>query len=134
VSRTLKVDFSRFLVSGGTAALVHWLVLWVGVSLAGWEGTISTTFGFIVAATISYLLNYFWTFRSDATHLYALPRFLAVAVTGLLLNAGIFASIYYGLAVHYMLAQLVATGTVLFWNFFLQRAWSFRYRRQPARN
>jgi putative flippase GtrA len=79
-------------------------------------------------------LNYFWTFRSDATHLYALPRFLAVAVTGLLLNAGIFASIYYGLAVHYMLAQLVATGTVLFWNFFLQRAWSFRYRRQPARN
>ena len=138
MSRTLKYDFSRFLVSGGTAALVHWLVLWLCVSMAGWEGTVATTVGFVVAATVSYLLNYFWTFRSGAPHLHALPRFLAVAITGLLLNAGIFASIHYGLAVHYMLAQLVATGTVLFWNFFLQRAWSFRYRPprtdQPARH
>jgi putative flippase GtrA len=127
VSRTLKGDFSRFVVSGGTAALVHWLILWLCVSRAGWEGTLSTTVGFVVAATVSYLLNYFWTFRSSSPHMHALPRFLAVAVTGLFLNAGIFAALLYVIEVHYMLAQLAATGTVLFWNFFLQRAWSFRH-------
>lgn len=96
---------------------MHWSILWLGIAVAGWEATISSSLGFVVAITLSYLLNYYWTFRSSAGHLRALPRFLVIVLTGLSLNAGIFASIFYGLHVHYMPAQFVATGTVLFWNF-----------------
>jgi len=37
----------------------------------------------------------------------------------------VFASMQQGLGAHYLVAQVFATGVVLFWNFVLQRRWSF---------
>ena len=122
----LQHEFGCFLVVGATAAMIHWSVLWVGIVWLHLEGTLSTTLGFIIAAVISYLLNYYWTFSSKASHTVAFFRFLIVAVCGLLLNALIFAVVRYGLDWHFLLAQGVATGIVLFWNFSLYRLWSFR--------
>jgi putative flippase GtrA len=124
--RLLRQEFRRYLVVGALAAAIHWAILWGGVTLFHLEGTLSTTLGFITSATLSYLLNYFWTFRSTASHALALPRFVVVAVCGLVLNATIFAGVKYGWEMHFFVAQGAATGIVLFWNFSLQRLWSFR--------
>lgn len=123
--KALGLVFVRFVVAGGTAALVHWGVLWVGIYSFGMEGTLASSAGFLVAAVVSYLCNYFWTFRASTAHSVAFPRFLLIATTGFGLNALVFASAHYGLAAHYLVAQACATILVLFWNFTLQRAWSF---------
>jgi putative flippase GtrA len=124
--RVLQQEFGCFLVVGATAAAIHWGVLWVGIVLFNLEGTLSTTLGFIISAIVSYLLNYFWTFRSTASHARAFVRFFVVAVCGLLLNAAIFAGVKYGWQAHFFMAQGVATGIVLFWHFSMYRIWSFR--------
>jgi putative flippase GtrA len=123
--RAVHADFARFFVAGGTAAAIHFAVLHVCISMLGWEAVLSTSVGFIVAATFSYLANYYWTFKATLPHHHAIPKFLLVACTGLGLNALVFAGVKYGLDAHYFAAQVVATGLVLFWNFALQRAWSF---------
>ena len=123
--RTVHVDFARFFVAGGTAAAIHFLVLHLCIAALGWQAVISTSVGFFVAATFSYLANYYWTFKASLPHHHAIPKFLLVAGTGLGLNALVFAGVKYGLDTHYFVAQIVATGLVLFWNFGLQRAWSF---------
>jgi putative flippase GtrA len=123
--RTVHADFARFFISGGIAAAIHFALLHIGVAVLGWEGILSTSVGFIVAANFSYLVNYHWTFKSTIPHRHAIPKFLLVAGTGLGLNALVFAAVHYGLGAHHLLAQVFATGLVLFWNFALQRAWSF---------
>ena len=123
--KAVHADFARFFVAGGTAAAIHFAVLHACISILGWEAVLSTSVGFTVAATFSYLANYYWTFKATLPHHQAIPKFLLVACTGLGLNALVFAGVKYGLDSHYFVAQAVATGLVLFWNFALQRAWSF---------
>lgn len=94
----------------------------------GWETryVAAATVSFLVAVTSSFLLNTFWTFRSDLSlwHRRA-PKFLIVAAGGLAWNALIIHTLT-GLRVHDIIAKLAATGLVLFWNFTLQKKWTFR--------
>lgn len=127
--RGIHMDFARFFVSGGIAALIHFSVLHAAITKLGWHGTVATSVGFIVAANFSYLMNYHWTFKSTIPHQRAIPKFLLVAGSGLVLNALVFAAVHFGLGAHHLIAQIIATGLVLFWNFLLQRGWSFSSRR-----
>jgi putative flippase GtrA len=121
----VHADFARFFVSGGIAAAIHFAILHFGVSSLGWPGLAATSAGFVVAAAASYMLNYHWTFKSTIPHRQAIPKFLLVAGSGLGINALVFAAMQQGLGAHYLIAQVFATGVVLFWNFVLQRGWSF---------
>jgi putative flippase GtrA len=130
--RAVRTDFARFFVAGGTAAAIHFALLHLFISVLGWEAVVSTSVGYIVAVTLSYLANYYWTFKATLPHRHAIPKFLLVAGTGLGLNALVFAGVKYGLGAHYFVAQAVATGLVMFWNFALQRAWSFAGERTAS--
>ena len=107
----------------GTAA--HYLVLVVLVSGFGLVAVAGSVAGSIVGALINYLINYFWTFRSRHGHRHAFPRFMAVAAVGLAVNAATMALLTEVLAVHYLMAQLMATAVVLLMGFFLNATWTF---------
>ena len=86
---------------------------------------------FCIAATNSYILNRRWTFRSrNPDRLRQFAQFLVVASTGAAMNAGIMYLLHGRLGIHDMHAFLVAVGVVMFWNFLVNRAWTFR--RHPA--
>ena len=109
----------------GTAG--HYLTL---ITLVEWMTVIpayATTFGFIVGALINYILNYHITFRSNKRHREALSKFLLIALIGALFNYTI---MYLGTSYsqfHYIIIQLVATATVLLWNFLMSRLWAFSH-------
>lgn len=106
----------------GTAG--HYLTL---VLLAEWSGfdlILATTLGFAVGAVINYLLNYHLLFRSRRRHVVALPRFLLIAALGALINAVVFAAML-ATGVHYLLAQVIATGAVVIVTFLANRRWTF---------
>lgn len=83
--------------------------------------------GFGVAVVSSYFWNKFWTFKAggEGSLFQDFPKFLAVAVVGLVLNSGIviFVTTYtppfFGLnpQTHLNIAKVIATLLVLFWNF-----------------
>lgn len=116
----------RFGIVGGIATAVQYLILIVLVQWADIDPILASAFGFTTSAFVNYALNYRYTFDSRRDHSQALPRFLAVALSGLTLNTLLMAAMVSVLALNYVLAQLAATAAVLFGNFFANRHWTFK--------
>jgi putative flippase GtrA len=103
------------------------------VLVPGWGGSQrlarTTTVGFATGAMVNYSLNLRFTFKRTRPHREALPRFLAVAAAGMLLNSGVFALGSGVLGLHYMIAQVCATAAVVVCTFLANRLWTFQERK-----
>jgi len=118
--------FLTFAVIGIVGTLAHYLTLVSLVESAGLRAQAGAMFGFMAGALVNYCLHYRLTFRSNARHRDALSRFLAIAAVGFGLNALLMQWGVESLGIHYLLAQLFATGAVLIWNFAGSMIWAFR--------
>lgn len=119
-------QFLTFVVVGVIAAVAHYGVLILLVELGGMAPVIATLWGFLAGAAVSYALNRHFTFRSHRPHRAAAPRFLLVSVVGFVLNGVVMWVLNEQWGVQYLLAQVIATLIVLFWNFSVNRLWTFR--------
>jgi len=81
--------------------------------------------GFLVGMAVNYVLNYRYTFRSDKRHREAATKFFVVGCCGLGLNTALMWVGTGPLGIHYVVAQLGATGLVLLWNFGANQFWTF---------
>lgn len=118
---------ARFLLVGGTATIVQYVLLAAAIELGELPEVLASVVAFCVAAGVNYCLNYYVTFiasRSGVAHQQALPRFVVVAGMGLVLNTLCFSLLLP--VIHYLLAQLCATGLTLVFNFLLHQFWTFR--------
>ena len=120
----------RYGLVGAVGTGAHYLVLLVLVERWGAPPVLATTLGFMTGAVVNYFLNCRFTFQSTLPHREALPRFLAVAGVGMLINSGIVALGVDVLRLHYMIPQICATATVVLCTFYLNRVWTFS-RRSP---
>ncbi len=119
-------QFALFLVAGGTATVVQYCVLVALVEAVRLNPTWATVLAYICGAMTSYLLNFRFTFRHSGTGFHkGLAKFLVVNTIGLGLNTLIFTALR-GLGAYYLLAQAVATGLVLIWNYAGARLFVFR--------
>jgi len=93
--------------------------------------------GFIFSVSVSYMMNRFWTWKSDNPEVRKqYVKFFSVSVAGLLINLlviylcnsyltieftifGIFFS-------RFWIAKIVATAVVMFWNFFVNHFYTFK--------
>ncbi len=118
-------QFFYFTGLGAIGTAGHYATLIVLVQFWRVDPVVATTFGFIVGAMINYILNYHITFNSDKRHIEALSKFLLVATIGAGINAFIMYAGVDWLDIHYLLAQIIATGIVLLWNFLVNKFWTF---------
>lgn len=116
--------FVRFAVVGGVATAIQYALLILLVRGFGMAPTPASSIGFVLSAVVNYLLNYRFTFQSNRPHGPAAAKFGLLAGAGLLINAAIM-HLMVAAGVHYLLAQVCATGVVLFWNFVGNSIWTF---------
>lgn len=126
------VGFSGFIVDFGITALLH-EVLGVGPY-------VSNIMGFTIAATTNYILNRTWTFGSDNPNIQAeFIRYIIVSVVGLGINNLILAAymelVNLDLVItpslilsSFWIAKTLATGVVMFWNYFINKFFTFRQK------
>lgn len=125
-STGLPARFVRFLMVGGFATVLMYILLVIGTEILGMVPVLSSVVAYLLSALANYALNHRYTFRSVQAHRVALFRFAVVSGCGLLLNALI---MYVGTELHswhYLVAQVLATICVLFWNFLGSQLWTFR--------
>jgi putative flippase GtrA len=118
-------QFLRFASVGAVATVVHYGVLIALVELAGVGAVLATSLGFLAGVVVSYALNRRLTFVTRQPIGTAFIKYLLALTVGLAINGGIVAGLQ-PLGLHYLIAQVIATGVVLFWNFGASRYLVFR--------
>jgi putative flippase GtrA len=117
-------QFIKFATIGALGTIFHYILLIVMVSIFYQPPVLATSCGALLGAIINYVLNKTLTFRSSRKHSEALPRFLLLATIGLALNGLIMACLL-DLGMFYLMAQIIATGFILIFNYFVSRVWIF---------
>lgn len=113
-----------FILVGGVATAVQYLLLIALVELFGVFAVTASAVAYGGAAVVSYLLNFHVTFHGRAGHRQALPRFTVVVAIGLGVNTLSFALLL--LFLPYVFAQVGATLVTLVSNYLLHQHWIYR--------
>jgi putative flippase GtrA len=131
--QTELVRFGKFAVVGIIGSVVHFSVLNLFIQVFGQPKWLSNTIAFSAAVLSNFVWNRLWTFpesRKSAV-MTQLGQFALVNVIGLGINQAIFLSLdrfvfaTWG-ALGYNLSLAIAIGVVLFWNFGINRIWTYR--------
>lgn len=131
--------FFKFLVVGTVGFIVDFGTLTFLVEVMGFIPVVANTISFSTAVVSNFTLNRYWTYpdsRSKRRRIQLL-QFGVVSVMGLLINNGILLLLQNPFdvllrAAHvpdaiggYIPAKMVGTIVVLFWNFFINRHWTY---------
>jgi len=121
----LSVPFLRYLTAGGVGTTFHYLLLILLVEIGRVRPWSAATAGSALGAVLNYSLNYHLTFAATSSHGHTLPRFAGVALLSALFNgAGVWVLTRFA-SLHYLLAQVLCTLSVLVFGYLLNRAWTF---------
>ena len=131
-NRVELVRFAKFSVVGTIGAIVDFSLLNIGIQVFDLAKWLANTFSFFAAVLSNFTWNRFWTYPESRSEPIApqLGQFLLVNVAGYLINQAIFLSLdrfvfsEWG-ALGYNLAKAIAIGVVLFWNFGVNRIWTY---------
>lgn len=143
--RREAATFGRFAVVGLIGAVIDFGVLNLLIFGAGWSSPLQMVGANVVSTSAAILSNFFlnrnWTFRGAGGERRAqFLQFLAVSAAGLVINATVFY-----LANHYIFGPLLHTGFAvqlskaaaigvgMFWNFIVNRLWTFRHKAPPSK-
>lgn len=126
-SKPVLEQFIKFGLVGLFNTVVDFTTYLFFTRVVLWSYLIAATIAFVVAASSSFLLNRYWTFRvknSDFAKEYL--KFFIVAFGGLLLTLLI---LYILVDIFYwydLFAKFLTIIVVVNWNFFLQKYWTFK--------
>ena len=119
--------FIKFCLVGAMGAVIDVGILTALVELAGWSILLANTVSFVAAITNGFFWNKHWTFRNkESKHLQQFVKFATVAVVGLLINFGL---MWLGLKLgfYYLAVKAVIIVIVAFWNYTINKLWTFRH-------
>lgn len=136
--------FMKFLVVGTIGAIVDFSILNLLRGGLGWSLALSNTISFTCAVLSNFLWNRFWTYPDSRSKPLSsqLFTFFVVNLAGWAINTGMLLLLTNPLAglasslldisdpmvldrYGYNSAKVIATGVVLFWNFFINRIWTY---------
>jgi len=115
----------RYLVAGGSAAVVHFIILTSLVEFGSVNPTLATSVGFILGSMVNYTLQYHWTFAADGPHHVMFTRYASVTATTLSINAGLFWTFTNVFGIYYIIAQIISTGMMVVVNYLINKHFTF---------
>lgn len=113
----------KYLIAGGTAALVDLALLYFFTDRLGIWYLVSASLAFILSFFVSFFLQKFWTFKdADKAAMYRqMGAYLTVALINLALNAALMFMFVDGFKIWYLLAQFIASGLIAVESYFIYK-------------
>jgi putative flippase GtrA len=125
VFKLLIEAFIKYAVVGGFVTCLHYAIFLIAIIMMAWVPWQATILASTAGAFFAYFLNYQYTFSSPVGHLTLLPKFLIVALIGILMQTVTVAMLNSHWHIHYLLAQLIATCVGLILTFLINNFWTF---------
>ena len=122
--RALLPSFMRYTAVGACATAMHYLVLVLCVEQGWLPAWAASGLGAIVGAQVAYAGNRWFTFAYRGEVGRSWLRFQGTAAFGAVLGMAVVAGAV-AMGLHYLLAQIVATGLILALTYAINRAWTF---------
>ncbi len=128
------VRFLKFSTVGAIGMVVDLSVLTLTREVLRLPLSLAVGLGFTVAVTSNFTWNRLWTFPESRERPLTsqLAQFILVNAIGLGINEVVVLGLHpvFALIAHdpaaYLAAKVIAIGIVLFWNYFVNRAWTYR--------
>lgn len=130
LAKLLNLRFTKFIIIGVLSTLTHALFFVMFIEILGIAPVVSSIPSFSLAVIVSYTGNYVWTFESDSRHIVQFPKFISVAIIGLLANILITYTIVDILGAWYGLALATVIILVPLMTYQLNRLWVFNRESQ----
>ena len=128
-------QFIKFSLVGASGTIVDWLVYFALTRWFHWFYLIAKIISFILAAINNYILNRVWTFRSKEKNVFKeFAKFAIVSTVGLVFNTFIMYLVVDKLKYNDFIGLILATAIVMFWNFLVNKFWTFRETNNEKNN
>jgi putative flippase GtrA len=124
----VSASFAAYALVGALGALVHYVIIVVGVEALGWDALPASAAGFVAALVVQFAINRSVVFDARTALGASFLRYTAVSLLGLVMNLAILHATTRVLGVHYLAGALIAIAFVTPLNFALNRGWTFRSR------
>lgn len=120
-------QFVKFAIVGVSSTAIDWSAFYVFNHFLGIYYLLSKVLSFILAVVNSYAWNSTWTFQShNPKKAQEFIQFIVVSSIGLALDALIFYTAVNKIHLSYLPSLVIATGTVMIWNFTINKLWVFK--------
>lgn len=119
---------SRFAIVGVAATLVHMAVVWPLVALRDVPALQANFIAYLCAFSVSFAGHYFWTFEAASPMRRAFVRFVAISLTGFLVNSSVLALLLRSELLTPATSTLAAATIVPVLSFVASRLWGFKPR------
>lgn len=123
--KLINLRFTKFIIIGVLSTLTHSLVFVLFIEMLGVAPVIASIPSFSLAVIVSYTGNYIWTFQSDSLHIVQFPKFITVAIIGLIANILVTYIIVDVLGAWYGLALATVILLIPLLTYQLNRLWVF---------
>lgn len=122
-------QFFKFCLVGLTNLAIYLSVYWVMTRFFYWSYLPASIIGFLISVTWSFFINRKWTFKHIGTdHRRQYVVFIIANIISMTINLALL-SIFIEIFKFYdITAQLICSVIVAFFNFCLNRFWTFRSR------
>jgi putative flippase GtrA len=128
------VRFLKFAAVGALGMVIDLTTLTIAVEVFHVPLELAVGIGFTIAVFSNFMWNRFWTFPESRSRPLGrqLVQFTAVNIVGLGINEIVVLGLHpvFSLVLPdpaaYLAAKIVAIGIVLFWNYFVNRIWTYR--------
>lgn len=118
----------RFGLVGLSGVVVNTTALWALARGAHLPVPLASVLATETAILSNFMLNDRWTFRAARRHrfLSRLVRFNGISLGGMAITAGLLLLLMSYAGLHLLLANLLAIGGAMFWNYFVNSRWTWR--------
>ncbi len=120
--------FFKYLIAGGSAAVLDLFLLHVFTDWVGIWYLYSAIWAFLVALVVSFILQKFWVFRDHSlktVHIQAVMH-SGLGIFNTLANTVLMYLLVDGAGIHYLIAQVIGGAIIAVFNFFIYRGVIFK--------
>jgi putative flippase GtrA len=127
IKKLSNIKVVRYIISGGTAATVDLVILYLLTSIVGIWYLFSAIIAFLIALGVSFSLQKFWTFADHSTDRMSsqVVVYFIVASINLGLNTLLMYLLVDAVLLPYLLAQIIAAGLIACESFFVYQRYIF---------